>query len=218
MDQISSLDAAALASVLKPKLEPLPADHIDLSSGLPGRGDFGRQREPDDVHPTEPLRAASVLVPLVDHPDETTVLLTERSRHLPSHAGQVSFPGGRVDPTDATPVETALRETLEEVGIPGDFITPIGALDTYETGTGFCILPIVAILRPGFSVTPEPSEVDEAFEVPLSFLMNPKNHERHRTYWKGATREYYAMPYDGHYIWGATAGMIVNLYERLYEL
>ena len=121
-----------------------------------------------------------------------------------------------MDPTDASPVDTALRETHEEVGIAADYISPIGALDTYETGTGFCILPIVGTIAPGFTVTPEPAEVEEVFEVPLSFLMNPKNHERHRAHFKGAAREYYAMPYDGHYIWGATAGMIVNLYERLY--
>ncbi len=204
--------------LLRSKLEPLPTSHEQVGAALPSRGDFGRDRERDSsgAAASADLRAASVLVPLVDRQSETFVLLTERSQHLPSHAGQVSFPGGRVDPVDATPVDTALRETEEEVGIASHYITPIGALDTYETGTGFCIMPIVGIVRPGFQIKTDPAEVEEAFEVPLSFLMNPKNHERHRAHWKGAAREYYAMPYDGHYIWGATAGMIVNLYERLY--
>lgn len=207
------MQTAQLERTLQAKLAPLPLRHQDTGSFRPTRGDSGREHDGVD---DKSLRAASVLVPLVDHASETTVLLTERSQHLPSHAGQVSFPGGRVDPVDTTPVETALRETEEEVGISRDFVTPIGALDAYETGTGFCITPIVAIVRPGFTVTIDPAEVEEAFEVPLTFLMNAKNHERHRTHWKGAAREYYAMPFDGHYIWGATAGMIVNLYERLY--
>ncbi len=213
-------NTTALTALLRDKLAPLPTTHEEVGGEPPTRGDFGKIRGAEDERSAAdtPLRAASVLVPLVDHPDETTVLLTQRSQHLPSHAGQVSFPGGRVDPVDIDPVATALRETREEVGISADFISPIGALDTYETGTGFCIMPIVGILEPGFTIKTDPSEVEEAFEVPLSFLMNPKNHERHRAHWKGTAREYYAMPYDGHYIWGATAGMIVNLYERLHGL
>ncbi len=198
-------------------MSPLPLEHGEWNAAPPSRGDFGKIRGPEDENSTASgLKSAAVLVPLLTYKDEVTVLLTERSQHLPSHAGQVSFPGGRVDAADASPVDTALRETHEEVGITPEFISPIGALDTYETGTGFCILPIVGTLAPGYTLTPEPAEVEEVFEVPLSFLMNPKNHERHRAYFKGAAREYFAMPYDGHYIWGATAGMIVNLYERLY--
>jgi 8-oxo-dGTP pyrophosphatase MutT (NUDIX family) len=182
------------------------------------------RRSDDDLNPEarmipvgEAPRAAAVLVPLVPRPGGLRVLLTERQPHLRSHAGQVAFPGGRIDDTDHGPVAAALRETEEETGIAPGFVEPLGFLDTYLTSTNFRVMPVVGLLRPGFTVTPHEAEVADVFEVPLSFLMDPARHERHSRDWQGKLRYYYAMPWEGHYIWGATAGMIRNLYSLLYE-
>ncbi len=161
-------------------------------------------------------RPAAVLVPVVMREPELTVLLTQRTEHLPSHPGQVAFPGGKIDAGDTSPVATALRETHEETGLAEGFVDTIGYLDVYQTRTGFRVLPVVSLVRPGFQLVPEPGEVAEIFEVPLRFLMTPTNHQHHTREWQGVERRFYAMPYDGYYIWGATAGMIRNLYERLY--
>ncbi|MCE9649494.1 MAG: CoA pyrophosphatase [Parvibaculum sp.] len=161
------------------------------------------------------LRAAAVLVPVVEHLSGPNVLLTRRSDNLGNHAGQVAFPGGKIE-VGETPQEAALREADEEVGLKADFVEIAGFLDTYETGTGFRIQPVVGFVRPGFTLTVHDGEVAEVFEVPLSFLMNPRNHERHKATWRGKEREYYAMPYNGHYIWGATAGMLKNMYDRIF--
>jgi 8-oxo-dGTP pyrophosphatase MutT (NUDIX family) len=161
-------------------------------------------------------RPAAVLVPIVAH-QEPTVLLTQRSKALSTHAGQVAFPGGRIDPGDASPLAAALREADEEIGLPARFATPLGYLDSYLSGTGFRIVPVVALIEPGFTLKINPSEVDEAFEVPLSFLMARENHAKHSGVWKGVERHFYAMPLEKRNIWGATAGMIRNLYEKLYE-
>ncbi len=163
-----------------------------------------------------PLKPAAVLVPIVQRPQGLTLLLTRRADHLPAHGGQVGFPGGRIEDADASPVEAALREAEEEIGLKRDYVEIIGRLDAYETGTGFRISPVVALVREGFSLDIDAREVAEVFEVPLAFLMEPRNHERHRMVWRGKEREFYAMPYDRHYIWGATAGMIVDLYTKLY--
>lgn len=179
----------------------------------PLNGDF-KLNGPDDIDHGAAIREAAVLVPLVEHEDGIHVLLTERSGDLSSHAGQVAFPGGRIDPEDDGAVDAALREAEEEVGLDRSFVEVAGFLDAYETGTRYRVVPVVGFVRPGFELTLNPAEVDEAFEVPLAFLMDPANHERHSAVWKGKKRTFYAMPYDGHYIWGATAGMIVNLYER----
>ncbi len=165
----------------------------------------------------EAVRSAAVLVPVVAYENQTTVLLTQRSKDLPSHPGQVSFPGGKIDRTDATAVAAALRETHEETGIDPSFVDVAGFLDIYQTGTGYRVLPVVGIVQPGFEVRPEPGEVDEVFEVPLEFLMNPGNHKTHSGEWRGVRRYYYAIPYDKYYIWGATAGMLRNLYDRVYR-
>jgi 8-oxo-dGTP pyrophosphatase MutT (NUDIX family) len=182
------------------------------------------RRSDDDLNPEarmipqgEEPRAAAVLVPLVARPTGLHMLLTQRQPHLRQHAGQVAFPGGRVDDADPGPVAAALRETEEETGIPPGFVDPVGFLDTYLTSTNYRVVPVVGILRPGFTVVPHEHEVAEVFEVPLAFLMNPAHHERHSRDWQGRLRYYYAMPWQGRYIWGATAGMIRNLYSLMYE-
>lgn len=159
---------------------------------------------------------AAVLAPVIRRPGGFTVLLTLRSSSMPSHAGQVSFPGGRVQPGDDGPLGAALRETYEETGIDPAFVTPLGGFGAYRTGTNYIITPVLALIEPGFTLRPDPREVDDVFETPLSFLMNAANHERHAREWQGLKREYYAMPWEGRYIWGATAGMIKALHDRLY--
>lgn len=178
----------------------------------------------DDLNPSarmipenEEPKPAAVLVPLVPREDGLQVLLTERQPHLRRHAGQIAFPGGRIDDTDPDAVAAALRETEEETGITASFIEPIGFLDTYLTSTNYRVVPVVAVLRPGFTVVPQVAEVKDVFEVPLAFLMDPAHHERHSRDWQGHTRYYYAMPWKERYIWGATAGMIRNLYRLMYE-
>jgi 8-oxo-dGTP pyrophosphatase MutT (NUDIX family) len=160
------------------------------------------------------LAPAAVLFPIVRRA-APTVLFTRRTAHLARHAGQVSFPGGRLDENDPSLVDTALRETREETGIGPSFISVAGFLDAYETGTGFAILPVVGLLAEGFSLVPDPHEVAEIFEVPLAFLLDAANCERQIGEWQGATREFYSFRYDRHHIWGATAAIVVNLRERL---
>jgi 8-oxo-dGTP pyrophosphatase MutT (NUDIX family) len=160
-------------------------------------------------------KPASVLVPVVDR-SSPMVLLTQRTADLASHAGQVAFPGGKIDPGDESPVAAALREAEEEVGLAPMLVEPIGYLDLYLTFSGFRILPTVARVKPEFALTLNPGEVTEAFEVPLDFLMNPQNHQRKTRDWKGIARDYYAMPFGERYIWGVTAGILRNLYDRVY--
>jgi len=182
---------------------------------IPDSGDSGTDRMLEIVAREQPVRPAAVLIPVVDHP-EPTVLLTQRSAHLSNHAGQISFPGGKIDATDASPLAAALREAEEEVGLARGFVDPIGYLDVYGTAFGFRILPTLARVRPGFQLTINHGEVDDAFEVPLSFLMNPANHQLHAKEFRGIARSYYAMPFAERYIWGATAGILRLLYERIY--
>jgi 8-oxo-dGTP pyrophosphatase MutT (NUDIX family) len=177
------------------------------------RGDH--DLNPGETPPSAALRPAAVLVPLIDHKDGMTVLLTQRTAHLSAHAGQISFPGGRIEADDADPVAAALRETEEEVGLPREHVTVIGRLDTYVTGTGFEITPIVGIITPPYPLTIDPSEVAEAFEVPLSYILDPRNHNRTERESAGRTRVFFVLPYQDRNIWGATAGMLVNLAEVL---
>ncbi len=181
---------------------------------VPPSGDPGTDRMLAIVAREQPIRPAAVLIPVVDHL-EPTVLLTQRSPHLADHAGQIAFPGGKIDATDASPLDTALREAEEEIGLDRAFVDPIGYLDVYGTGFGFRILPTVARVRPGFTLRINHGEVVDAFEVPLSFLMDPANHEVHSKEFRGMERSYYAMPYAERYIWGATAGILRALYERI---
>jgi 8-oxo-dGTP pyrophosphatase MutT (NUDIX family) len=160
-------------------------------------------------------RPAAVLVGIVDRP-QPTVLLTLRTADLESHAGQIAFPGGKIEASDASPAAAALREAAEEIGLDPGLVDPIGHLDLYLTFSGFRILPTVARVDPSHRLTLNRSEVDEAFEVPLAFLMDAQNHALHSRDWKGVTRRYYAMPFGERYIWGVTAGILRNLYERVY--
>jgi len=165
--------------------------------------------------------AASVLVPLVLR-DTLTVLLTQRTEHLSDHPGQISFPGGRVEPDDADATATALREAREEIGLSPIHVDVLGRLPDYTTGTGFVVTPVVALVRPGFALQPDANEVAEIFEVPLSHLMDPGNHRRHVVEMAGSSREFLSMPWSGldangepkrYFIWGATASMLRNLYR-----
>jgi 8-oxo-dGTP pyrophosphatase MutT (NUDIX family) len=160
-------------------------------------------------------RPAAVLVGVVDRP-QPTVLLTLRTADLESHAGQIAFPGGKIEASDASPAAAALREAQEEIGLERGLVDPIGHLDLYLTFSGFRILPTVARIDPDHRLTLNRSEVAEAFEVPLAFLMDAQNHALHSRDWKGVIRRYYAMPFGERYIWGVTAGILRNLYERVY--
>jgi 8-oxo-dGTP pyrophosphatase MutT (NUDIX family) len=167
--------------------------------------------------PPAKLREASVLVPLVDRPEGLTVIFTQRTAHLTAHAGQISFPGGRMETYDRSPEDTALRETEEEIGLPRDRIETLGRLDTYVTRTGFRVTPVVGLVRPPIELVPDPTEVAEVFEVPLTFILDPSNPQRHSRDFMGAERHFYVFPYQQRYIWGATAGMLVNLRDVLRE-
>lgn len=167
------------------------------------------------------LRRAAVLVPLVERPEGVTVLLTLRTDHLSSHAGQVSFPGGRSEELDSSPIETALRESEEEIGLHRRHVSILGVLPDYVTGSAYRVAPVVALVKPPFELMADPNEVAEIFEVPLAFLMNGMHHER-RSFAlppeagrAAARRSFYAMPYDRFFIWGATAGMLRNLFHFL---
>ena len=162
------------------------------------------------------LKDAAVLIPIVDRGNEATVILTQRTQHLPSHAGQVAFPGGKVDDHDISAQGAALREADEEIGLKADFVEIFGQMRPYISSTGYRIFPVLSTVRQGFEVAANPGEVAEIFEVPLRFLMDPGNHQRKSAQWRGKQRSYFAMPYGEHYIWGVTAGILHNLYETVY--
>lgn len=161
---------------------------------------------------------AAVLLPLVMR-EQLMLILTQRTAHLSTHSGQIALPGGKLDATDASPTAAALRETHEEIGLPPERVEVLGTLPVYVTGTSFTVTPVVGLVQPGFALQPNPHEVDDVFEVPLNYLMNPLHHRRHAWTWEGVEREWYSMPYqDGareRFIWGATAGMLRNFYRML---
>jgi len=190
-----------------------PVEAAELREAIRGDHDLN----PGETKPSAALRPAAVLVPLIDRAEGMTVLLTQRTPHLSAHAGQISFPGGRIEEDDADAVAAALRETEEEIGLPRERVRIAGRLDTYITGTGFEITPIVGLVTPEFSLAIDPYEVTEAFEVPLSYILDTANHRRVERESAGRTRIFYVLPYEGRNIWGATAGMLVNLAEVLNE-
>ena len=172
---------------------------------------------PDVVEEGEPDRRipAAVLVPLVEREGGLSVLLTRRTEHLHDHPGQIAFPGGRTEETDASPIMTALRETEEEIGLARKHVDVLGPLPRYHTGTGFQVTPVVALVNTPFDLKPDPFEVAEVFEVPFVFFLDPANHQRHSLEIRGGMREFWAMPFGDYFIWGATAGMLVSLYRFL---
>ena len=182
----------------------------------PARGDHDADPVMRKIAEVRPIRPAAVLVPIVDHP-EPTVLLTQRAQHLPDHAGQVSFPGGKIDQADANPCASALREAEEEIGLVRAHVEPLGYLDLYMTTLGYRIVPVIARVKPGFALKLNVSEVDTTFEVPLAFLMDQSNVQRHSRDWQGMTRHYYAITFGDRYIWGVTAGILRSLYDRIYR-
>jgi 8-oxo-dGTP pyrophosphatase MutT (NUDIX family) len=162
------------------------------------------------------LIPAAVLVPIVLRPSGLTILLTQRTEHLRDHAGQVSFPGGRCEPADVSATATALREAHEEIGLDSTQVEILGALDEYRTGTGFSVIPVVGLVTPPLDLKLDDFEVADVFEPPLEFLLQPANYNRHRVEYEGAWREFWAVPWQDRFIWGATAGMLVNLREFLF--
>lgn len=192
----------------------VPAALHDLTA-TSVRGDLDLDDELWEKAGVKATKPAAVLVPVVARA-EPTVLLTVRTADLKSHSGQIAFPGGKIDPSDASPLAAAIREADEEIALDKRFIEPIGYLDLYLTFSGFRIVPLVARVSPDYEHRINPSEVADAFEVPLEFLMHPDNHQFHSREWKNVERKYVAMPYGERYIWGVTAGILRNLYERIY--
>ena len=192
------LDLAGLKARLQRRTPPAFAVYGDEEAGREGAG-----------------TPASVLVPVVAHPDGLTVLFTQRTSHLRSHSGQVSFPGGRAEPEDPTPEFTALREAGEEIGLKAEQVEIIGRLPEYLTRTGYRVTPVIGLLTPPLELAPDPREVEEVFEVPLAFLLDPRNHQRKTREFQGRTVSFYAMPYGSRNIWGVTAGILVNFYRQL---
>jgi len=179
----------------------------------------GALRPPHDEEPlTDDLVRAAVLVPVIEREPELTVLFTQRTVHLHDHPGQVAFPGGRSEARDGSPIVTALREAEEEIGLPRDRVDVLGTLPEYRTGTGFSVTPVVGLVHPPLDLQIDSFEVAEVFEAPLSFLLDSRNHQRQSLEFAGALRQFWAIPFQGYHIWGATAGMVVSLQHFLFGL
>ncbi len=208
------LTSEALRALARRKLVPALLAEDLAGARTPKTGDFALNgHAPAAV--VAAARPAAVLAPIVARPEGLTVLLTLRASHLRAHSGQIAFPGGKIDLAE-TPEAAALREASEEIGLEERFIEPLGWLDPYLTATGFRIAPLVALVDPSFSLVINRHEVAEVFEAPFAFLMDPSNHRLDQREWRGEVRKFYAMPHEGRYIWGATAGMLRNLYEKLF--
>jgi 8-oxo-dGTP pyrophosphatase MutT (NUDIX family) len=215
MDTISPLSAAEFFARAKARLDLVTPPGLNDASITPKRGDHDVDPVMQKIAEIRPIRPAAVLVPVIDH-GEPTVLLTQRAQHLPNHPGQISFPGGKIEKSDVDPLEAALRETEEEIGLDRALVEPLGYLDLYMTTQGYRIVPVIARVKPGFALTLNTGEVDATFEVPLAFLMDQANVQRHSRDWNGLTRHFYALTFGEHYIWGVTAGILRNLHERIY--
>jgi 8-oxo-dGTP pyrophosphatase MutT (NUDIX family) len=216
MDTAALLSAAEFFARAKSRLDLVTPPGLNDPSITPKRGDHDVDPVMQKIAEIRPIRPAAVLIPVVDHP-EPTVLLTQRAQHLPNHPGQISFPGGKIETSDAHPLDAALRETEEEIGLDRVHTEPLGYLDLYMTTQGYRIVPVIARVKPGFALTLNTGEVDATFEVPLAFLMDQTNVQRHSRDWNGLTRHFYALTFGEHYIWGVTAGILRNLHERIYK-
>ena len=209
------------------KLQAIVRAELPTPAQLNGLGQLRDQRVDGDLNDdlsqadieemTKDLRLAAVLVPLVEHADEPSILLTRRADHLEKHSGQVAFPGGKVEDSDDSPIAAALREAEEEIGLDPSHVEIAGVLDTYQTGTGFLILPGVGFVRPGFTLTPDENEVADVFEVPAHIALSEANWKTDSGEWKGRMWNFYSMDYQGYNIWGATAGMLMHMSRRIAE-
>jgi 8-oxo-dGTP pyrophosphatase MutT (NUDIX family) len=213
-DLISDPSPTTLRALARGKLrQSLSLSDLERAAPTGMSDDAPDGRRPELVA-LAPLRPAAVLLPIVVRPSGLRVLLTLRASDMRAHSGQVAFPGGKIDRGE-TPRQAALREAYEEVGLEERFVEPLGWLDPYFTGTGFRVAPLVALVAPSFALKINKLEVDEVFETPFAFLMDAANHRLEEREWQGRRRKYYAMPHEGRYIWGATAGILRNLYEKL---
>ena len=209
-------DAESVFARIRERIAPsLAADALDRAA-TPRYGDHVLNAWDVTADFLATVRTAAVLIGLVERPDGLTLLLTQRTAGLRDHAGQVAFPGGKMDPDDASPAATALREANEEIGLPADRVEVLGYLDAYLTRTGFRIVPVIARVTPPFEMVLNPAEVVEAFETPFAFLMSEANHQLLERSWQGRTWQFYAFEHGDRRIWGITAGMIRGLYEKLY--
>ncbi|EJW21616.1 NUDIX hydrolase [alpha proteobacterium IMCC14465] len=202
-----------IAKAVSPELPPEQV----LYEGRGQSGDFQLNPVLRDLHKNRDLPLATVLIGVVEYEEAPRVILTRRSEKLKKHSGQVAFPGGKVDETDPSPLDAVLRETEEEIGLTAGYIDIAGYLETFETGSGFMVLPVVAYVRPGFELKINAEEVADVFEVPLNFLMNRENHHIKQDVWNGQLRSYYSMSHGQHHIWGVTAGILRNLSERAFD-
>ncbi len=211
----TGLDGGSFRALARRKLRPTLTVEDLTGPETPKSSDFLLSGIAPDAELLARARPAAVLAPVVARPEGLSVLLTTRASHLRAHSGQIAFPGGQIDSGEA-PLAAALREAWEEVGLDARLVEPLGWLDPYLTGTGFRIAPLVALVDPGFALSINAREVDETFETPLAFLMDAANHRVDEREWQGRVRRFYAMPHEGRYIWGATAGILRNMYEKLF--
>ena len=210
-------DRSGLKTFFEGVLDPFPDTYVtSVEKGAVMKGDHNLNPA---SFPSEAVsfKPAAVLVPIVMREEAPSVILTRRASHLKKHAGQISFPGGRAEEEDASVVQTALRESEEEINLDPSLVEVVGALSTYVTVTHYSVVPVVGFVEPDFDLTPEEGEVAEIFEVPLQFLLDRSNHQKHSGFHNGIERFWYAMPYNDYYIWGATAGMIKDLSERVHS-